>query len=323
MNSATKRATKAAPRFVVVVRHGERLDYVSRDDLGVNWTAQADRPYDPPLTEHGKEQALKLGQHLVGELERLGIPPITAIYTSPFLRCLQTSLSAREGLSSMPNTDSTSSTASKLPPVRVEYGLSESFNNSWFRSWSLPGSDGTWGFRLERQNGTAEYDPETLHPWSRQPIQHLPLFEDWKSTTAGLDLDYESKTSIKTPFSFDPLNLETREQQCARMKAVVETVTQNGDGCVMLTSHGAPVLHLFEELTGQPWTNHGKSVYCCYPIYKWEATHDDEDGEGKTTIAWVPLAVNESKYLQETLDGDNYIAAEKELAAADATKEFK
>jgi len=206
---------KSVTRFVVVARHGERLDYVSRD-AGFNWTAQADRPYDPPLTEHGKDQALKLGMHLASELKRLGVPPVSSIYTSPFLRCRQTSLSAQKGLRSSVATEdeassSNSCAVSQPPTVRVEYGLSESFNDQWFRSWSLPGADGTWGFQL---NGSPEFDPETLHPWSRQKIQQLPLFEDWKTDT-GLDLSYEPQTNIEIPFSLDPLNLETREQQCA------------------------------------------------------------------------------------------------------------
>jgi len=73
----------------------------------------------------------------------------------------------------------------------------------------------------------------------------------------------------------------------------------------MVTSHGAPVIHLFETLTGQPWTVHGKSVYCCYSIYKSVTNVDD----GTTT--WEPLVVNESKYLHEELQGDNYITAEE------------
>jgi len=294
---------KSAARFVVVARHGERLDYVIRDS-GYNWTAQqaADRqhgrPYDPPLTDHGKEQAEKLGRHLAKELQRLAVPPISKIYTSPYLRCRQTSLSAQKGLSSCTEKiNGYASLADEGPVVRVEYGLSESFNDQWFRSWALPGTDGTWGFQL---NGSPDFDPATLHPWSKQPVQRLPLFQDWKTDT-GLDLTYEPQTAIEVPFSFDPLHLETREQQCARMKAVIEKVSKDGE-CVMVTSHGAPVLHLFEELTGQPWTVHGKSVYCCYSIYKSVA---NEDG----TTAWEPLAVNESSYLHEVLKGDNYMTA--------------
>jgi hypothetical protein len=81
----------------------------------------------------------------------------------------------------------------QLPLVRIEWGLAESINESWYRSWALPGSDGTWGFRLP---GQEIIDPVTLHPASKQPVGSLL---DWKATlsplTGGnlsLDLNYAS-----------------------------------------------------------------------------------------------------------------------------------
>lgn len=48
---------------------------------------------------------------------------------------------------------------------------------------------------------------------------------------------------------------------------------------------------------------HGRSVYCCYSIY--ESTPESTPDGG-----WMALAVNESKYLQEELQGDNYVGEE-------------
>ena len=52
---------------VVVARHGERTDYVHRDQ-GLNWVQEQRRslgqPWNPPLTPHGKQQATRLGLHL-------------------------------------------------------------------------------------------------------------------------------------------------------------------------------------------------------------------------------------------------------------------
>ena len=283
---------------VVVARHGERLDYMSRDELGVNWTAQADRPYDPPLTEHGKEQALKLGQHLAGELERLGIPPITAIYTSPFLRCLETSIFASNGLLRVtPNAPMFPCATADLPPICVEYGLSESINEAWYRSWALPNSDGTWAFQRN-----SILDETTFHPLSRQPVHKL--FGDWKKQLAqknsysisNLDQTYESRTQIGQSFSFYPCLLESREQQRARMKEALEVLAMRGS-TVLLVSHGGPVTHLFEEVAGLPWTDHGESVYCSYSIYR-KCVND---------LTWAPIAVNKSQFLNESLHGDNYV----------------
>ena len=46
---------------------------------------------------------------------------------------------------------------------------------------------------------------------------------------------------------------------------------------------GGPVTHLYESLTGNKWTVHGTSKYCCYSIYRQK--------EGEET--WEPLVVNE------------------------------
>lgn len=117
-----------------------------------------------------------------------------------------------------------------------------------------------------------------------------------------MDVTYESQTIISKPYALYPdLTLETREEQCARMKDVVDKTTASsseGD-TILLFSHGAPVTHLFEELTGKSWKDHGRSEYCCYSIYK-----STPDG------GWEAIAVNESKYLQEELRGDNYVAEE-------------
>lgn len=290
--------TSFTPRYVIVARHGERLDYIRRD-AGNPWTPTAARPYDPPLTEHGQEQARRLGQHLRQELENRGIPPIQQIYTSPFLRCRQTAVGAASGLATSDDCNDNFDTHDPLP-VRVEYGLSESFNESWFRSWALPGTDGTWGFRLEDGNDDlTTMDPELFHSWARHPVQELPLFSDYrkdKDVTSAVDATYASKTQLVRPFSLSPLLLETRQEQSNRMKSVVD-ISADGSNTIMLTSHGAPVQHLFAALTGQSWKQHGPSVYCCYSIY-----------ESTESGGWRAIAVNQSDYLHETLQGDNYIA---------------
>lgn len=290
-NPANELCTTAGARYLVVARHGERLDYVSRD-AGNPWTPTATHPYDPPLTDHGKQQAHKLGSHLRQEMIRRGIPPVTAVYSSPFLRCRQTSVEAAKGLSSADSNNLF---------IGVEFGLSESFNEQWYRSWALPGTDGTWGFKLPHEESTG-IDPATLHPWSKEPIQKLPLFSHCLAdgVTPQVDAKYKSQTTIDIPYTFDPRQLETRDAQCERMKATVNAVTQEGH-TVMVTSHGAPVTHLFEALTGQPWKNHGRSVYCCYSLYR-----QNPNGQ------WEALAVNQSRYLDERLEGDNYVAMETE-----------
>jgi broad specificity phosphatase PhoE len=63
---------------VFIARHGERADFVDK-----KWLAEAESPYDPPLTPNGLLQARELGLRLKGE-------GITHIYASPFHRTAQT-----------------------------------------------------------------------------------------------------------------------------------------------------------------------------------------------------------------------------------------
>jgi broad specificity phosphatase PhoE len=272
---------------VVVARHGERLDYYVRDNPDVasgesNWVASASRPFDPPLTAHGHEQAVKLGRHLAAELDKLELPQISVIYTSPLLRCRETAYDARAGLVS----------DKSVLPVRVEPGLVESINEQWYRSWALPGSNGTWGFRI----GNGETcDPESIHALAKQPVQ--ALLEEWKSD-ARLDLGHIPKTSISEPYCFHPPLLETSLQQRSRMKEVVSSVCQPGK-TMLLVSHGGPVTHLYEELSGNFWFLHGESKYCCYSIYI-------KDNSG-TEDSWRAIQVNQSDYLKEQMRGHQYI----------------
>ena len=43
---------------VYVMRHGERLDSIDRQ-----WAKGAARPYDTPLSAHGKHEAMRLVKH--------------------------------------------------------------------------------------------------------------------------------------------------------------------------------------------------------------------------------------------------------------------
>jgi hypothetical protein len=78
----------------VIVRHGERLDYVEQEQ-GRNWVASnQDRPWDPPLTQHGQWQAQQLGQEIERILKRYALPSVSHVYTSPLWRCRQTAQQA-------------------------------------------------------------------------------------------------------------------------------------------------------------------------------------------------------------------------------------
>jgi len=90
---------------VCITRHGDRLDFADPE-----WFKTAARPYDPPLSPDGIVQARELGRRLLDE-------DIRQIFSSPFLRCVQTAQEVAEilGLS-----------------FELETGLSEWLNPQWF-----------------------------------------------------------------------------------------------------------------------------------------------------------------------------------------------
>ncbi|MEC4891438.1 MAG: histidine phosphatase family protein [Oscillatoria sp. PMC 1051.18] len=92
------------PQTVWIARHGNRLDFVNPE-----WFNTAQRPYDPPLSEDGVIQAKELGQRLKNE-------NISHIFSSPFLRTVQTAYQVAEALDL---------------PIKLEAGLSEWLNPEW------------------------------------------------------------------------------------------------------------------------------------------------------------------------------------------------
>ena len=87
-----------------IARHGNRLDVIDPE-----WFNTAERPYDPPLSADGLIQAKKLAVRLQSE-------NITQIFSSPFLRAIQTAVPVAEALDLS---------------IKIEAGLSEWLNPDW------------------------------------------------------------------------------------------------------------------------------------------------------------------------------------------------
>ena len=92
---------------VWAVRHGQRQDSVDPD-----WEEHAERLHDPPLTDLGRWAAWRVGRRLVES----GVT-VDSVYTSPFLRAVET---AEEICSEIDE------------GVCLEPGLSEHRNADWF-----------------------------------------------------------------------------------------------------------------------------------------------------------------------------------------------
>lgn len=102
-----------APAYIFVVRHGNRLDAADKQ-----WHLQSPTPYDPPITYSGWNQARAVGQKIADilrerELQEESTAALEGssrkrrrfrivIHSSPFLRCIQTSIGISAGLASNP-----------------------------------------------------------------------------------------------------------------------------------------------------------------------------------------------------------------------------
>ncbi|KAL6881360.1 hypothetical protein J3F83DRAFT_52118 [Trichoderma novae-zelandiae] len=100
------------PSHIFVVRHGNRLDTANKQ-----WHLTSPTPYDPPLTYGGFLQARQVGNQIVSILEQAKVDAEVTnngaalsgkrrrfkvvIHSSPFLRCVQTSVGISSGLAQM------------------------------------------------------------------------------------------------------------------------------------------------------------------------------------------------------------------------------
>ncbi|KAI1496648.1 hypothetical protein F5X99DRAFT_61449 [Biscogniauxia marginata] len=96
------------PAYIFVVRHGNRLDAADKQ-----WHLSSPTPYDPPLTYGGWLQSKAVGAQIASilrEQEALDSAHLgqrrryhVVLHSSPFLRCVQTSIAISAGLASNPS----------------------------------------------------------------------------------------------------------------------------------------------------------------------------------------------------------------------------
>lgn len=147
-------------------------------------------------------------------MQTFSFPPVDVVYSSPFSRCCQTAAGAVVGMQESAGRgddakvkeecdgDDSNRTCSprddgtdRIHKIKVEHGLSESLCEKWYRSWCLPGSDGTWGWpgagsdiasfdgrkrddkpmasELEQHESLWKVNEETMHPSAKVPARQL------------------------------------------------------------------------------------------------------------------------------------------------------
>ncbi|KLU87060.1 phosphoglycerate mutase [Magnaporthiopsis poae ATCC 64411] len=104
----------APPTYIFVVRHGNRLDVADK-----HWHLSSPTPYDPPLTYSGWAQSRAVGTQISNILRDRSVQDANpsqpsqspgkpkryriVIHSSPFARCLQTSIAISAGLMGRPS----------------------------------------------------------------------------------------------------------------------------------------------------------------------------------------------------------------------------
>ncbi|KAJ9445863.1 Protein UBASH3A-like protein [Diplonema papillatum] len=222
---------------LIVARHGERVDYVDTEAWLSSEKGKA-RPWDPPLTERGVEQSKRLGGRIVEELKKHGLPPVTAVYASPFTRTLQTAHHAVDAM------------GHKNLSIHPEVGLVEALVEDWFRSWAVPDADCQWGGPSKKE--TAALAHEELHPAALRGVAgYVDDIAELQKCTNKLAVAYASVC----PMADRPVvwgQWESYDASKARAAAVARRLNEKHAGeTVLLVTHGVPVSGVHESLTEQ------------------------------------------------------------------------
>ncbi|KAF5569093.1 transcription initiation factor [Fusarium phyllophilum] len=163
-------------------------------------------PADPALTSHGVSQSKEMGKHLM-TLD----PPIDAVYSSPYYRCLQTITPFVE-LKQQQLNDQPGIRGSAAARIRPEHGIGEFF-------------------------GAAPFDHPTPAP-SKRLKELFPAFDE----------DYSS--AITPSRKGETIN-DLYGRVAAAVQAIIERCDAEGHRAVVLCTHAAVVITLGRILTGR------------------------------------------------------------------------
>ncbi|KAF8445983.1 histidine phosphatase superfamily [Boletus edulis BED1] len=191
---------------IYVARHGFRANWVTS-----SWTTPTGLARDPPLAAYGETQAVELASYL-GLLPKDKQP--SAIFSSPYYRCLQTSKPVAERL---------------FLPIYIEHGLSE---------WYSPVVPGTGLFpRPKRAIELRAMLPEISPSWNTVEID--PSWRSiWLPPRKGEDLEgiQARMSDFLVRFIYQ---IETRPDMCHHKN-------------ILLLSHAAPIITMCRHLLAQP-----------------------------------------------------------------------
>ncbi|OHE92011.1 phosphoglycerate mutase [Colletotrichum orchidophilum] len=197
---------------IYITRHGFRSNWLVDPSTG-SYTASIPSPTgipaDPELTAHGVDQAKELGAHLL-TVE----PPIDAVYSSPYYRCLQTITPfvalKQENLNRLQTKDVDAK--ADAVTIRPEHGLCE-----WY--------------------GAAPFE----HPTPASTDVLKPMFPH-------IDDTYRSRVY---PARNGETIAQLHDRVAAGVQAIIEQCDAQGHRAVVLCSHAASIIALGRVLTGE------------------------------------------------------------------------
>ena len=204
-------------KCLFIIRHGERLDKINP-----LWYKKALRPHDTPLSKEGYKQSERLGKWLYGKL------PITnniAIFSSPFIRCVQTSDAIVKQLEGLKYDGIYSD---KSTEICIEPGLSE--------------------------------DPGYLNGSEDNPIWFLNA-ADLMSISTNIDLDYEplkevifsqKKNKDENTTYHEPLNGGTEIRLNSIIHEIIKHPFIKDNGTAIIVTHAKPSIDMIRSLNTNP-----------------------------------------------------------------------
>lgn len=201
-------------KCLFIIRHGERLDKINQ-----LWKKKALRPHDTPLSITGYKQAERLGKWLYGKLP---INHPIAIYSSPFIRCIQTADAIAKQLEGLKYDGLYSD---KSTEICVEPGLCE--------------------------------DPSYLSGLEENPIWFLNA-ADLMSISNRIDLNYNPlkevifKKENNSNHFYEPLNGGTEIRLNSIVHEIIKHPFVEDDGTAILVTHAKPSIDMIRSLNTKP-----------------------------------------------------------------------
>ncbi|POR34079.1 Transcription factor tau 55 kDa subunit [Tolypocladium paradoxum] len=242
---------------IYVTRHGFRSNWLVDPATGT-YSAYVPSPTgipaDPTLTSHGVKQARELARHLL-TLD----PPIEAVYSSPFYRCLETLGPFMDLRLQKEDEGGPVSGNNAAAKIRPEHGIQE-----WF--------------------GSAPFD----HP---RPATTDVL----KSLFPALDEGYVSAVA---PSRRGETLAQLQDRVAVALRAIIARCDADGTRAVVLCTHAAVVIVLGRILTGQvPETIDAEDFHaftCGLSVYRRKSHGEGEGGDDRGSPSAVSVGTDAS-----------------------------